>query len=183
MWNFNASKFRQRSFWRTSVDVSNIAKHMWFIYVHILSLQKLMFGRGCLHILDPTDDWWMDILKSWVVVGSASGKNGYTSLKWGMPFCCDVKWHYPKDVWHDFVKVRTMICMGGGISKSLGNLLGLQFTATKENITAGEQTQPKVIKSQLLTKQMSNVLVFLATSTSVSHREPHSSPNLLCLPS
>lgn len=39
--------------------------------------------------------------------------------------------------------------------KSYGNLQGLQFTVTKENISAGEQTRHKVIKS--LTVDKANV--------------------------
>lgn len=106
----------------------------------------------CLHILNHTRDWWMGALKSWVMLGSVSGEKSYTSLKCGMLLCRDVKWHYPKDVCYDFVKSVNNELHGGGMYKRHGNLQGPQFTVTKENISAGEQTQHKVIKSLTVDK-------------------------------
>lgn len=111
---------------RTSVEnqiviwahgIKDAKEHVIYICMYSNSIEALP-GGVCLHILNHTRDWWMGVLKSWVMVGSVSGENSYTSLKHGMPLCCDVKWHYPKDMWCDFVKVWTMNCVGGGMYMS-----------------------------------------------------------------
>lgn len=84
----------------------------------VKSLYMLSFLGTFLHILNHTHDWWMGVLKPWVMVGSASAERSYASLKCKVPLCCEVKWHYPKDMWCDFVKVWTMNCVGGGMYKS-----------------------------------------------------------------
>lgn len=109
----------------------------------------------CLHILNHTHDWWMGAFKSWVMLGSVSGEKSYTSLKCGMLLCRDVQWHYPKDMWCDFVKVWTMNCVEVQCIRAMAICRDLEFTVTKENISAGEQTRHKVIKS--LTVDKANV--------------------------
>lgn len=103
-----------------------------FIYACILYSKSIdaPLGGGCSHILNHTCDWWMAVLKPFEsCLVQRLERKSYTSLKRGMPLCCDVKWHYPKDMWCDFVKVWTMNCVGGGMYKGWGNLPGLQFTA------------------------------------------------------